>query len=277
MKNIITPTPNYSASARFFDELPLWSAPFGLKLLEFIEYRRGIAALDIGSGAGFPLIEIAMRLGDESIVHSVDPWREALDVARGKIEAYGLSNVQLFEGEAESLPFENSRFDLITSNNGLNNAHDFEKAIAECARTIKPGGQFVQTMNLDKTMFEFYDAFESVLRGEGMTAEIALTREHIRAKRKPVEAVIHTMRDNGFVVRDIEYDEFHYRFADGSAFLNHQFIRMAFLGAWVDLLPTDKVEPIFNEVERRLNETARRNGGLKISVPFALVNATFRS
>ena len=47
---------------KVFDELPLWSAPFGLKLLDFIRYKKGITALDIGFGSGFPLIEIARRL-----------------------------------------------------------------------------------------------------------------------------------------------------------------------------------------------------------------------
>ena len=46
------------------DELPLWSAPFGLKLLDKINYRKNITALDIGSGLGFPLLEVAMRLGN---------------------------------------------------------------------------------------------------------------------------------------------------------------------------------------------------------------------
>jgi arsenite methyltransferase len=32
----------------FFDEVPLWSAPFGLKLLDKINYRKGISAIDIG-------------------------------------------------------------------------------------------------------------------------------------------------------------------------------------------------------------------------------------
>ena len=51
-----------------FDELPLWSAPFGLKLLAYIDFRINISAIDIGFGTGFPLTEIALRLGDSSVV-----------------------------------------------------------------------------------------------------------------------------------------------------------------------------------------------------------------
>jgi len=30
------------------DDVPLWSAPFGYTLLDMVEYRKGITALDIG-------------------------------------------------------------------------------------------------------------------------------------------------------------------------------------------------------------------------------------
>lgn len=32
------------------DELCVWSAPFGLKLLEFVAYKKNITVLDIGFG-----------------------------------------------------------------------------------------------------------------------------------------------------------------------------------------------------------------------------------
>ncbi len=38
-----------------FDELPFWSAPFGIRLFEQIHLKKNIRALDIGFGAGFPL------------------------------------------------------------------------------------------------------------------------------------------------------------------------------------------------------------------------------
>ena len=61
------------------DELPLWSAPFGMKLLEMINLKKGITALYVGCGLGFPLIEVAQRLGDSSTVIGIDPWKEAFE------------------------------------------------------------------------------------------------------------------------------------------------------------------------------------------------------
>lgn len=56
------------------DEVPLWSAPFGLKLLEHVIYKPDLAVLDIGFGSGFPLIELAMRLGKNARVYGIDPF-----------------------------------------------------------------------------------------------------------------------------------------------------------------------------------------------------------
>ena len=46
-----------------YDELPLWSAPFGLLLLEQVVMRPGLTILDVGAGTGFLTIELAQRFG----------------------------------------------------------------------------------------------------------------------------------------------------------------------------------------------------------------------
>jgi hypothetical protein len=51
------------------------------------------------------------------------------------------------------------------------------------------------------------------------------------------------------------------------------FIRIAFMDSWINILPPDKMEPIFESVETRLNEQARQAGGFKLSIPFVLINA----
>jgi hypothetical protein len=53
-------------SILFIDELPLWSAHFGLKLLDSIKMKKNMNVLDIGSGLGFPAIEVAMRFNQKA-------------------------------------------------------------------------------------------------------------------------------------------------------------------------------------------------------------------
>lgn len=262
-----------SSYAEVADECCLWSAPFGLKLLNYIKYRKGISVADIGSGTGFPLIETAMRLGPESIVYGIDPWPEAIERAKKKISAYGINNIRLINGIAEKIPLEKSSVDLIISNNGINNVGDIEKAIAECARILKKGGQFLQTMNLDKTMLEFYLVLETVLNELGMEKEISLMYRHIWEKRRPLDEIISIIQKNGFIIKDVEQDQFDYRFADGTAMLNHFFIRFAFMPSWIKLLPDNMVEEVFSRVEEKLNEQSKALGEFKLSIPFVLINS----
>ena len=256
-----------------FDELPLWSAPFGLKLLDNIDYKKNISVLDIGSGSGFPLTEIAMRLGNSCTVYGIDTWTEAMERIRRKLAYYNIDNVNLIEGVAEKIPLADNSVDLITSNNGLNNVADIEQVISECSRIIKPGGQFIQTMNLDKTMFEFYYVMEDVLAELKLYKQIEDMHKHITEKRPAVDLFTEIMQECGFTVRSIEHDQFNYKFVDGTALLNHYFIRLAFMGSWIALLPQNRVSEIFGMVESALNKQADILGGIKLSIPYVLIDA----
>jgi ubiquinone/menaquinone biosynthesis C-methylase UbiE len=255
------------------DELPLWSAPFGLTLLDHVKYKPGITALDIGCGAGFPLIELAMRLGKTSTVYGIDPNPEALACVNRKIQDLSITNIQLIEGMAEEIPLGDRTIDLIVSNNGINNVSDINKVLGQCARAIKPGGQFVLSMNLNKTMHEFYDQMQQVLMEFRMYKEIDLMKSHIYEKRRPLKEIIDMLQDHGFEITGLEQDEFSYQFADAAALFSHHFIRTAFMPSWMKLLPEDKAEEIFEIIKFRLDEQAREAGFLKLSVPFAVINA----
>lgn len=272
MKEYLTNRPNNDRLIDFFDELPLWSAPFGLKLLDFIDYKPGLSVLDIGFGSGFPLTEIAMRLGESSLVYGIDPWKEAVAKVREKIEFYSIRNITIIEGIAEDIPLGDQSIDLITSNNGLNNVQDIDKVLSECSRLLRQGGQFVQTMNTAGSMIEFYTVFERVLSELDMHHEIDLMHQHIEVKRPPVEKLLNNIRSHGFTLKDLEYDQFNYTFVNGTALLNHYFIRLAFMDSWIALLPKDKVKEIFERIETYLNEQSQLLGSLKLSIPYVLIN-----
>ena len=84
MKRYLSNDFDLAAYAEVADECPLWSASFGLKLLDYIDYRKNITALDIGFGTGFPLTEIALRLGESSVIYGIDPWKDAAGSCKKK-------------------------------------------------------------------------------------------------------------------------------------------------------------------------------------------------
>lgn len=225
--------------------------------------------LDIGSGSGFPMLELADRLDPGSRVTGIDPAPEAYRMISDKIKARRLSNAEIITGRAEQLPFREDAFDLITSNNGLNNVEDLPRAAAECFRVLKPAGQMVFTVNLPHTFAEFYEVFENLLASGGMTAETEKLKDHIFMKRKPVEYLQRLMLQSGFMISSVQVDGFRYRFESGAAFFNHSMIRDHFMPAWKNILSADLVETVFSELKVRLNRIAAEKGWLDMSVPFA--------
>jgi len=255
------------------DELSLWSASFGLKLLDTIKLRPNITALDIGFGLGFPLLEVAQRLGNSSKVYGIDPWKAAIVRTQTKINILGLTNVELIEGVAENIPLPDNSIDLIVSNNGINNVQDLEKVMNECKRVAKQSAQFVATVNLDETMIEFYNELEKVLVEEGLNENVIKLKKHIYEKRKPAEEMLNAFEKNEFKIINVDRDSFKYRYLNATAMFNHSFIRLAFMDSWIDLVPANKVNKIFTQVENRLNIKAQNDGEMTLTVPFVLIDA----
>ena len=258
-------------SISVLDELPLWSGPFGMRLLDAVRMTGVRRVLDIGSGLGFPVCELAMRFGGEVQVVGIDPWDAALARLSLKRRVCDIANLGIVRGVAERLPFPCGCFDLLTSNNGINNVQDLGRTLAECRRVAAPGAQFVFTMNLDGTMREFYEVYEEVLRARGLEEEIRAMHTHIRAKRPPLERMLVSAEAAGFRVADVMHDSFQYRFRSGTAMLRHFVIRLAFLDAWKDILAPELREDIFAETDTRLNRLADDEGELELSVPFVTV------
>ena len=169
----------FTDSAEFvstFDELPLWSASFGLLLLKHLQLKPNLIVLDIGSGAGFPLLELAQRLGTSCKCFGIDPWTNANNRVKQKIRNYGVTNVEVIEGSADKLSFDNERIDLIVSNLGINNFENPDNVFKECNRVLKPGGKLAITTNLNGHWQEFYMIFEETL--------IQLEKQEIVSKLK---------------------------------------------------------------------------------------------
>ena len=264
---------NNKETVSIVDELPLWSAPFGLKLLEKINYRENITALDIGSGLGFPLLEVAMRLGNSSRVYGIDPWEAAIERIKTKIKIYGINNVEIINGVAEKIPLPDNSVDLIFSNNGLNNVSDLNAVLNECSRISRVGSQLLFTFNTDKTMIGFYSVMEDVLREKDLHEEIEKMKIHIYKKRKPAEEYNRLLTEKGYKVNDVTHDWFEYRFVDGSSMLNHFLIKLAFIESWKEIVPEERQIEVFSEVEKQLNKIAENDGVFKLIVPYVLINS----
>jgi arsenite methyltransferase len=255
-----------------YDELPLWSAQFGLLLLEHVELRPGITILDVGAGTGFLAIELAQRCGSDAKVIAVDPWEAAITRLNRKLDHLGVQNVRTVVQDAATIDLPDESVDLIVSNLGINNFDNPEAVLRSCFRVAKPGASLFLTTNLVGHMAEFYEAYRSVLVEFGFTGQLTALDAHI-SRRATVDSVRTLLERGGFKFVDAMIRSFRERFVDGSSLLRHYFIRLGFVPGWKSVAPENAVEPIFAALEHRLNAIAAEKGGLSLTVPAACIQA----
>jgi precorrin-6B methylase 2 len=105
--------------------------------------RAGQSVLDLGTGTGAVAVRAAAAVGPEGRVTAVDLSSEMLELARRRVEAAQLTNVEIRKGRAEEIPAPDAAFDVIIASLSLMYAIDRERAAEECARVLRGGGRLV--------------------------------------------------------------------------------------------------------------------------------------
>lgn len=263
---------NNADTVSAYDELGLWSAMFGLLLLRHVPLKTNTEILDVGCGTGFPLFELAQRLGPGSVAYGLDTWEAAMNRARFKMKVWGLQNVKLEVGDGSSMPFPDAKFDLVVSNLGINNFADPESVLRECHRVLKPSGLLALTTNLQGHMQEFYEVFESTLRQLGKTQALTAMNRNIE-HRLSVSRITDLFSRTGFTLHQVHEDTASMRFANGSALFRHYFIQLGFLDGWKGVVNPEEQEELFSLLESNLNQLSSREGELLLTIPMAYIEA----
>lgn len=256
-----------------YDELPLWSAPFGLLMLDRVPMTTGITILDVGAGTGFLTLELAQRCGPESKVIAVDPWKTGMNRLGRKVDELGITNVELIEQDAVAMHLPYESIDLIVSNLGINNFEDVNAVLAACFRVAKPNAKLFMTTNLAGHMNEFYDVYRATLIEIGQADRLTELDAHIN-HRGTVDSISTTIRHAGFEVLHIDTQSFRMRFANGTSLMQHYFIRLGFVHGWKSIAAPDRIEETFEALERNLNTIAAERGELAFTIPMACFEAS---
>jgi ubiquinone/menaquinone biosynthesis C-methylase UbiE len=129
----------YSRRSHTYDEGG-WHPRIAHRLVELAKINRGQHVLDIATGTGMVAIEAAQLVGSEGRVVGIDISAGMLSLARRKIEALGLSNIELQLADAEALNFPANSFDLVLCSSAFIWMSDLTAALRLWHKLLKPGG-----------------------------------------------------------------------------------------------------------------------------------------
>ncbi|MFD3263420.1 class I SAM-dependent methyltransferase [Phenylobacterium ferrooxidans] len=116
------------------------SSPPMMKQRAKIVPRASGRVLELGIGMGLNLA--FYNPAAVTTVVGVDPSPELLALAEAAPRAPGLA-VEVAEGTAEALPFEDGSFDTVVCTFTLCSVHTPAAALTEARRVLKPGGEFL--------------------------------------------------------------------------------------------------------------------------------------
>lgn len=104
--------------------------------------RAGERALDVASGSGDLALALARAVGPSGEVWASDVNRSMLERGRDRLLDAGVL-APAVQCDAERLPFPAQHFDCVMVGFGLRNMTRKDRALAEMARVLRPGGRLV--------------------------------------------------------------------------------------------------------------------------------------
>ena len=139
-----------AAAQAFFAKLaPQWDLMRSLHIpehavetaiAEVIGEKELRSVLDLGTGTG-QILKIVAPLATRAM--GVDASHAMLSVARANMQAAGLMNVDLRQGDIYALSLPRDAFDLVVIHQVLHYLDDPQRAVAEAARLVAPSGRLL--------------------------------------------------------------------------------------------------------------------------------------
>ncbi|HZP73136.1 MAG TPA: class I SAM-dependent methyltransferase [Gaiellaceae bacterium] len=191
----------YASEANLRARQALWADADGTDakcvLWDVLSSLRPLRVLEVGGGQG----ELAERMQTElgARVAFLDQSERMVELARGR----GITEAHV--GDAQDLPFPDASFDVVVAAWMLYHVPDVDRALAELARVLQPGGHLVAVTNSVRHIEELRDLFGVLMPGfervfNAENGESQLRRHFTKVERTDAE-VVATVEDRELLVR----------------------------------------------------------------------------
>lgn len=189
-------------AAEVFDRLfvPAMAAPWAARVADAARLKPGDRVLDVACGTGAVTKEALRRVGPDGTEAGLDLSPEMLAVARRT-----LPGTDLREGAAESLPFHDQSFDVVTCQFGLMFFEDRAAALREMSRVLRPEGRLVVAVwdSLDRT--PGYAALTEIIeRHLGAEAGVPVRAAFVLGDVATVQSMVETAGFTSVRARSVE-------------------------------------------------------------------------
>jgi ubiquinone/menaquinone biosynthesis C-methylase UbiE len=113
-----------------------WSRPVGAQFIDWLGAPRGLNWVDVGCGNG-AFTEVLIERCAPAAVSAIDPSPGQVAYARSRVQG---QKADYQVGDAQALPYPDKSFDAAAMALVIIFIPDAQKAVAEMARVVKPGG-----------------------------------------------------------------------------------------------------------------------------------------
>ncbi len=135
----------YDRISRWYDLLEgRWETRLRVLGLQKLRAQAGERVLEIGVGTGHSIAALARAVGESGRVYGFDLSPRMLGLTRERVERARLtSRVELGNGDAAYLPFEDDTFDAIFMSFVLElfDTPEIPQVLAQCCRVLRGGGR----------------------------------------------------------------------------------------------------------------------------------------
>lgn len=221
----------------------------------------GDRVLDVACGTGVAARLAAGKTGAGSNVTAADVNGPMLDAAAEFAAEAGLSGIEWVECDAAKMPFEDSAFDVVLCQQGLQFMPDKAGALSEMSRVLKPGGRLA--LSVWKERSPLGAAFSTVFDrrfGEGTTAPW-----QVMYSLGDREALRRLAAEAGFCDIHIAFDYKFARHPDPIAFVTGAVAGSPLAGALAEM-PDEESGALYAEIVEELSNY-HDDGGLAAPAP----------